>query len=230
MDPYNIAIANIGSCSDWPTAHQAAVLGDLAGLERVVEDAETLLFDTDKNGFQPLHWAASKGHADVASFILQHHASAVALNSHSRNPRSPLHVAAYYGHAKVLELLLEGRADVSELDSRGATALHFAAEGGHGPLAQKLLAANAAISVRQDSQPLDRAVERGHADLVRLLIAARADFRSSGRKPPSQHIARAGHAEVISILLELSAATSQLDASPIEFDSVGAQRSRTAEL
>ncbi len=48
-------------------------------------------------------------------------------------PTVPLHDAALRGDVAAIEALVHGGADVDETDDMGATALHWAARGGHRP-------------------------------------------------------------------------------------------------
>ena len=76
----------------------------------------------DNEGWTPLHAAASSGHYDVCSVILDHVGY--------KNPRdnfgnTPLHTAALCGHVAVYELILANVEDKNPSNNRGETPKDF---------------------------------------------------------------------------------------------------------
>jgi len=53
-------------------AHRAASIGDMDILEDILEEDESLLLTTDKNGWSPLHEGVRAGHLDIIDFLLEH--------------------------------------------------------------------------------------------------------------------------------------------------------------
>jgi len=82
----------------------------------------------DKDGNTPLHFAASRGCAEVARLLLEHGADP---NAQDINGWTPLHDAAYWGHVDVVRLLLERGADPSIRNRDGKTPLDIARKRGH---------------------------------------------------------------------------------------------------
>lgn len=78
----------------------------------------------DENGFGPLHYAASKGHLEIAKEIM---AIDQDLSFQKDNEgRTPLHQAAIRGHVKIIDEILSSGLDLAQmLTRRGETVLHL---------------------------------------------------------------------------------------------------------
>ena len=102
--------------------------------------------------------------------------------------------------------LLERGADVNEVQSDGATALHWAAYHGDADMAALLLeaGANPSIANRNGSTPMWLAVNRGEATVIEVLLKGGADANEAlplGRRP-LMLAARTGVVEAVNVLLE----------------------------
>jgi cytohesin len=105
------------------TIHDAAADGNLEIVRTLLKDNPDLISSKDTNGDTPLHWAADKGHKDVAAFLLGYHAD---VNAKGAISQTPLFCAVIFDHADVVELLLADHADVNAKDDVGSTPLHYA--------------------------------------------------------------------------------------------------------
>jgi hypothetical protein len=104
-----------------------ALLCDAERVKKLLEEgADPNIRDGDGN--TPLHFAASKGCAEVARLLLEHGADP---NAQDKSGETPLHVAASMGHVDVVRLLLERGADPSIRNREGKTPLDIARERGH---------------------------------------------------------------------------------------------------
>jgi hypothetical protein len=104
-----------------------ALLCDAERIKKLLEEgADPNIRDGDGN--TPLHFAASKGCAEVARLLLRHGADP---NAQDKNGETPLHVAAYWGRVDVVRLLLEHGADPTVKNKDGDTPLDIARARGH---------------------------------------------------------------------------------------------------
>ncbi len=93
-------------------------------------------------------------------------------------PETPVADAAMRGDAAEVRALVRAGADVNAAQGDGMTALHWAAERGHGEVAEVVLAAGAnpeALTRLGDYTPLHIAARNGSADVARALLRAGAD-------------------------------------------------------
>ena len=103
---------------------------DLAALSyRNSDHTSVPLFTARHPGLTAFHYAASRGHAELAGWLLEHGADAAALDA---SGRSPLHLAAMAGQPRVCAWLVDHCGlGLHTATPDGLTALHFAALGGH---------------------------------------------------------------------------------------------------
>lgn len=79
--------------------------------------------DVNKPGWAPLHYAATGGHLDIMSLLLEHSAY---IDAASPNGTTPLMMAASYGTPAAVKLLLDEGADPTLKNQQGLTAINFA--------------------------------------------------------------------------------------------------------
>ena len=75
------------------------------------------------NGFTPLHWAADRGHEEVAALLIEK-----GLNFNARakyQSLTPLHFSAHEGHIEVTDLLIRKGANLNSLSDDGLTPLDY---------------------------------------------------------------------------------------------------------
>jgi len=100
----------------------------------------------DESGRTPLHYAALRGHKEIAELLI---AKGADVNAKDDNGRTPLYEAAFNGGKEIAELLIGKGADVNAMDDDGRTPL------------------DDANKVLQDSSPEDKARDKETADLLR---------------------------------------------------------------
>ena len=79
--------------------------------------------DVNKPGWTALHYAATNGHLEVMTLLLDSHAY---IDAASPNGTTPLMMAAHYGSAAAARLLLEAGADPLLKNEQGLSAIDFA--------------------------------------------------------------------------------------------------------
>ena len=79
--------------------------------------------DVNKTGWAPLHYAATRGHLQMISLLLDNYAY---IDAASPNGTTPLMMAAFYGTPQAVKLLLDAGADPLIKNDQSLTAIDFA--------------------------------------------------------------------------------------------------------
>ncbi|MFA7664745.1 MAG: ankyrin repeat domain-containing protein, partial [Burkholderiaceae bacterium] len=126
-----------GTRIDAPNRHDETALmlvslqGDLATARLLVARGAEI----NRQGWTPLHYAASGGHPTVVEFLLEAHAY---IDAQSANGTTPLMMAARHKHTTVVRLLIEAGADPSLENDAGYDAARYMAAHGEAGEAQWL--------------------------------------------------------------------------------------------
>ena len=121
-------------------------------------------------GMTALHYASIFGHADVASWLIDHGATA---NRTNYDGQQPIHLAFLGAKEDVATLLIEKGAALNAADSKGNTPLHYAAESIHQPnmiasLIDKV--AYPSIVNNTKSTPLHVAVQYANVEAALVMV------------------------------------------------------------
>jgi len=184
----------------------AAKVGDLARVRMLVHRDPTAVAACDGNGWSALHWAAVRGHHDVAMTLV---ASGAPVDVVGADGGTPLHWAAHHDDVELVERLLDRGVPLDHANRWGRTALHVAARRGCVGVARLLVArgADLAAVTKEGWTPLHVAARADHPDVEEVLLAAGADSARTDaegrtaadlawRRPPPIEVDRDGLDEV----------------------------------
>jgi hypothetical protein len=163
---------------------------------------------TDVYGLEPLAHAASAGHTEVVTALVDARAS---VDARSPDERTALHRASRAGHEEVVKLLIKHGAFVDAEASDGATALQTAALAGKLEVVQELLIGGASLAHRDafGATPLMAAAQGGHVDVVSQLMqpdsGATVNFTDENGWEAVHHACAGGHGEAAKLLAERGA-------------------------
>jgi len=124
-DVYDLLVRHRNINVNAVNAHDETPLMYLAVVGQTKRAADLIKKGAEVNrlGWTPLHYAASKGHADTVKLLL---ASKAIVNAPSPDGTSPLMMAAYAGSEEVVRILLNAGADVTARNLRGEDAAVWA--------------------------------------------------------------------------------------------------------
>nr|CAH0106892.1 unnamed protein product [Daphnia galeata] len=153
----------------------------------------------DRDGRQPLLWAASSGSADAILALSNAGASVMAAD---KDGLTALHCAASRGHSDCLETLVAlCGAEVDLLDANGCTALFYAVTLGHADCAQLLLdcGANPNHQDKKGRTPAYCGATKGQTETLRLLVQHQADLwlRSTKGDVPLHEAVACGRKDLV---------------------------------
>lgn len=138
-----LTLVDARNASDETPLMLSALKGNLELCELLIaRDA-----DLNKQGWAPLHYAATHGNPAVVQLMLDHHAY---IDAESPNGSTPLMMAALYGSIDSVRVLLDAGADASIRNKLGLSALDFAQRAAN-PVMVDLIAAN----IRASKSPGD---------------------------------------------------------------------------
>ncbi|KAJ4167534.1 hypothetical protein NW754_011351 [Fusarium falciforme] len=193
---------------------RSAVSNNHLGVAKILLDSDVFDADaTDKNGRNPLSYAADEGYLEAVEVLLQRYKADV--NSKDHDQKTPLSHAVESGHEQVVKLLLQTpNVDVNSKDLTERTPLSYAAEYGRQQIVEALLQShNIDVNSKDRDQrtPLSYASDCGHEQIVEALLQAAnididskaADFDEhiAGRTALS-FAAEGGHSRIVKKLLE----------------------------
>ncbi|KAM7362243.1 uncharacterized protein ACRADG_013030 isoform 2-T2 [Cochliomyia hominivorax] len=158
----------------------------------------------DKDGRQPLLWAASAGSAKAVIALVK---AGARVESADKDGLTALHCAASRGHTECIDTLISlCGAPTDLIDSNGCTALHYAVTLGHADATSRLLDFEADPN-RQDRKgrtPAHCGCAKGQFETVKLLKERGANLwlRNAKGDLPLHEAATSGRRELVEWLLE----------------------------
>ncbi|KAG8189081.1 hypothetical protein JTE90_028629 [Oedothorax gibbosus] len=158
----------------------------------------------DRDGREPLMWAASAGSSDAVLILF---AAGANVTSTDKDGLTALHCAASRGHTTCVETLVTlcgSRVDTG--DALGCTPLFYAAAQGHADAAQVLLKYGADPSIQDNKgrTPGHCAASKGQLEIMRILDSNGADLwiRNSRGNLPLHEAVQSGRKDLVQWLLQ----------------------------
>ena len=141
--------------------------GDLIAIEKFNKQNPGKLSATNEHGYTPLMLAAYYGQLEMAIYLVENGAE---LDGKS-NYGTPIMAAAIKGNKEIVGLLLDNGANPNISDTRGNTALLYAAAFNLNEIAELLLkgGANSKLKDNRGNMALDYAILKENETLIKLL-------------------------------------------------------------
>ncbi|KAF9164685.1 FKBP12-associated protein [Actinomortierella ambigua] len=161
--------------TSWSRLMDACTEGHAQDVQDCLEAFPTLKDSIDNissaTGMNPLHFAASRGHADTVRALVD--MAGAGVDVQDREGETALLKASYAGHLSIVCFLLKRGANVHQKDKDGWTALHNASSKGFINIAQVLLEkghANVNARSKKGHTPLINAASMGDTGIVLYLV------------------------------------------------------------
>jgi ankyrin repeat protein len=193
---YEEVITLIEASSVRDSVLEAAAVGDMVALERLLTEGESVT-QRGRSGSTPLHLATEGDHLAAVRLLLKAGAPVAAQDDEGS---TPLHRAARQASASTASTLLDAGALINAQNDFGQTPLLIAVEGGRTEVAELLLehGADAGVSEKYSWTPLHSAAANGDLRLVEVLLdqGANPSAKNDGGMTPAEVARRYSHTEV----------------------------------
>jgi ankyrin repeat protein len=215
---------------DLPPLHQAAAIGDLETVERLLKERPG---DIESEGgcdsAKPLHYAAYQGRQDVAIFLIEHGAR---LDTRDCDEATPLHWSVPFGQLSMFRLLIESGADINVCTNKRRTPLHWCGWKNQPAIARYILEEGFDVHVLDsDDRPPIAYCEGDCSELIRLLVDEGADvnFSSVEQLTPLHVTAEYCSVDAVRTLLEYGPDVNAVDNKSFTPLSLAMRREESSE-
>ncbi|CCH41444.1 Ankyrin [Wickerhamomyces ciferrii] len=216
-----------GSQSQDFTLHEAARDGKILTVKGLVAENPKLVLKKDLDERVPLHWAASFGHLEIVSVLLN--PTKFQSDSIPKEQKikpftididefvdeagwTPLHIASSVGNLDIVQLLLKNdpEPDVNLQSNNGSTPIHLATSKKHLGVVKELIKHGASVRIKdkRSQYPLHRAASIGSLPLVETFIKegkSPINAKDSAGWTAVHHALSEGHGDVAVLLVKSGA-------------------------
>uniref|UniRef100_A0A182VZH6 ANK_REP_REGION domain-containing protein n=1 Tax=Anopheles minimus TaxID=112268 RepID=A0A182VZH6_9DIPT len=202
--PLHYAAQMCGANYEGKTARASAKLA-LEILNTLLNHPDTSVEVEDKDGRQPLLWAASAGSAKAVLALIK---AGAHVESADKDGLTALHCAASRGHTECIDTLINlCGAHTDQIDSNGCTALHYAVTLGHADATSLLLKLDADPN-RQDRKgrtPAHCGCAKGQMETVKILHTKKGNLwlRNAKGDLPVHDAASSGRRQLVQWLIQM---------------------------
>jgi ankyrin repeat protein len=185
--------------------HTAVRLGKLDDIQRIIEEKNIDISDTNTNRETPLHLACALGHKHIVHILISNGADIYKKDNFNN---APIHRAVSQGHIDTADYLITDCACNPNIKGyQGRTLLHFACGTRNVKLVTTLIEKYGISPMATDAvnqTPLHIAASHGQEEVVRLLTTnynLPIDCRSNYQLSPLHLACYCGHVSVVTALL-----------------------------
>jgi len=203
-----------------PSVHEASRNKQLAEVRSLVNGDPKLINAVDADGRTPLHWAASSGSFEIASFLIDKNAK---VDEPDNSGWTPLHIAVSAGREDIVRYLVGAYANVNATNDKGLTPLHYAASKSHIDIGKFLIKQGANINAldKAKQHPLHRSATTGSTGFISMLLkpteapegTPKTRLNTADRigNTPLHLAMESAHAEAAVLLIEAGADRSRMN-------------------
>lgn len=199
------------------SVQSAAQNNQLSLLRSLISENSGCVNAVDADSRTPLHWAASAGHIDIITYLLENGAE---VDKTDDGGWTALHIAVSAGQEEVVNELIGAGADVNRKNEKGTTPLYYAASKSRIEIGRLLVSRGADINARDkaNQHPLHRAATTGSTGFVTLLLhppegSPKTRLNTGDRmgNTPLHLAMESAHGETAALLIEAGADRSRLN-------------------